>query len=82
MAGRCRNQPRPLGPGACVARRPPRANRGVFLRTSDLGDPVDTGIEVQIANSYGVQGTSRSGTAGAIYDGLAPSKNAIRKPGD
>ncbi len=61
---------------------PPRANSGVFLRTSDLRDPVYTGIEVQIANSYGAKGANRGGTAGAIYDCLAPSKNAIRKPGE
>jgi len=60
---------------------PERANSGVFLRTSNLKDPVYTGIEVQITNSYGRKALSRGGTAGAIYDCLAPSKNAIRPPG-
>ncbi|HUT89421.1 MAG TPA: family 16 glycoside hydrolase [Thermoguttaceae bacterium] len=57
------------------------ANSGVFLRTSDLGDPVYTGIEVQVSNSYG-KPVNRGGTAGAIYDCLAPTKNASKKPGE
>ena len=58
------------------------ANSGVFLRTSDLSQPVYTGIEVQVSNSYGRKKLSRGGTAGAIYDCLAPTKNAIKKPGE
>jgi len=61
---------------------PPQANSGVFLRTSDLKDPVYTGIEIQIANSYGRSDLSRGGTAGAIYDCLAPTANAVKKPGE
>ncbi|HUT12164.1 MAG TPA: DUF1080 domain-containing protein [Thermoguttaceae bacterium] len=61
---------------------PEQANSGVFLRTSDLKDPVYTGIEVQVANSYGREGLSRSGTAGAIYDCATPTKNMLKKPGE
>ncbi len=61
---------------------PERANSGVFLRTTDLKDPVYTGIEIQVANSFGQKGLSRGGTAGAVYDCLAPSKNAIKRPGE
>ncbi|MGQ9573876.1 MAG: 3-keto-disaccharide hydrolase [Thermoguttaceae bacterium] len=57
------------------------ANSGVFLRTSDIKDPVYTGIEVQVSNSSGREPPDRGGTAGAIYDCLAPSKNAVKKPG-
>jgi len=57
------------------------ANSGVFLRTADLDDPVYTGIEVQVSNSYGRDKLSRGGTAGAIYDCLAPTKNTVKKPG-
>src|SRR5262245_21160972 len=32
---------------------PEQANSGLFIRTSDLKDPVYTGIEVQVANSFG-----------------------------
>jgi hypothetical protein len=60
---------------------PEQANSGVFLRTTDLRDPVYTGIEVQICNSYGKPGLSRGGTCGAIYDCLAPSKNTVNRPG-
>ena len=61
---------------------PEQANSGVFFRTSDLKDPVYTGIEMQVANSFGKDQLSRTGTAGAVYDCQAPSKNAVRKPGE
>lgn len=63
-------------------RIPEQANSGIFLRTSDLKDPVYTGLEVQVANSHGKAGLSRTGTAGAVYDLQAPSKNPLRKPGE
>ena len=59
-----------------------QANSGVFLRTADRQDPVFTGMEVQISNSFGREGLSRGGTAGAVYDCLAPAKNAVKKPGE
>jgi hypothetical protein len=61
---------------------PEQANSGIFFRTSDLKDPVYTGIEMQVANSFGREQLSKTGTAGAIYDCQAPSKNAVRKPGE
>lgn len=61
---------------------PEKANSGVFLRTPDLRDPVSTGIEVQVANSYGRKELNKGGIAGAIYDCLAPSKNSIKPPGE
>lgn len=61
---------------------PERANSGIFVRTSDLKDPVYSGIEVQVANSFGRTETSRTGTAGAVYDLKAPSKNPIKAPGE
>ena len=63
-------------------RVPVRANSGVFLRTANLMDAVYTGIEVQVANSFGREGLSRGGTAGAIYDCAAPTKNAAKRPGE
>ena len=56
-------------------------NSGIFFRTSDLKDPVYTGIEIQVCNSYGRNRLSKKGTAGAIYDCLEPSKNMINEPG-
>lgn len=61
---------------------PERANSGIFLRTSDLKDPVYSGLEVQVANSHGKTDLSRTGTAGAVYDLQAPSKNPLRAPGE
>ncbi|NQU25606.1 MAG: DUF1080 domain-containing protein [Candidatus Nealsonbacteria bacterium] len=63
---------------------PERANSGIFIRTADLKDPVYTGIEVQVANSFffGREGISRGGTAGAIYDCVAPTKNTVKQPGE
>jgi hypothetical protein len=63
-------------------RVPEQANSGIFLRTSDLKDPVYTGLEIQVANSWGRAQLSKGGTAGALYDLVAPSKNAVRKPGE
>jgi hypothetical protein len=61
---------------------PEQANSGVFFRTADLADPVYSGLEMQVANSFGRPTTSRGGTAGALYDLVAPSKNPVRKPGE
>jgi hypothetical protein len=56
-------------------------NSGIFFHTSDLKDPVYTGIEVQICDSAGRSGLSKTATAGAIYDCLAPTKSAIKPAG-
>lgn len=61
---------------------PERANSGIFLRTADPKDPVYTGIEIQVANSFGRKELSRGGTAGAVYDCLAPTKNTVKRPGE
>ena len=60
---------------------PEKANSGIFLRTPDLKNPVYTGIEVQVSNSYGREQLTSRSTAGAIYDCLAPTANAVKKPG-
>lgn len=56
-------------------------NSGVFIRTSDIMDPVWTGIEAQVSNSYG-KDLSRTGTAGALYDLVQPTANPIKPPGE
>jgi len=35
-----------------------------------------------VANSYGRKELSRGGTAGAVYDCLAPAKNPVKPPGE
>ncbi|MEM8487616.1 MAG: family 16 glycoside hydrolase [Bacteroidota bacterium] len=57
-------------------------NSGVFFRTDDVMDPVWTGLEVQVTSSHGHNGITRTGTAGAIYDMLAPTKNAVNPSGE
>jgi Domain of Unknown Function (DUF1080) len=53
-------------------------NSGVFIRTSDLSDPVNTGIEVAIDDTTG---TGRH-DPGAFYDLVAPTENAQKPAGD
>ena len=60
---------------------PERANSGVFLRTADKDDPVYTGIEIQVANSFGREAWGKGNCAGAVYDCVAPSKNTVKPPG-
>ncbi|NQT51019.1 DUF1080 domain-containing protein, partial [bacterium] len=57
------------------------ANSGVFVRTANPRDPVKTGLEVQLVDSYGQPGLDTRNTCGAIYGLLAPSANPVRKPG-
>jgi hypothetical protein len=52
----------------------PDCNSGIFVRTGDLEDPVYSGIEVQILSDTK---PSMHGF-GAIYDLVAPSKDATR----
>lgn len=55
----------------------PECNSGIFIRTGDLADPVQTGIEVQVASEVE---PSMHGF-GAIYDLVAPAKNATNGRG-
>lgn len=56
----------------------PECNSGIFLRTSDLADPINTAFEVQVFEGKidAVQ------DFGAIYDLVAPSKDARKGPGE
>ncbi|GBC92978.1 hypothetical protein HRbin15_01461 [bacterium HR15] len=59
----------------------PGGNSGVFLRVWDKNDPVQTGIEVQILDSYGKEKPTRH-DCGAIYDVQAPTENAVKPAGE
>ena len=59
----------------------PKTNSGVFFRTADTKDCVQTGIEVQVCDSYGRTKVTNH-DCGAVYDCLAPTKNMARKPGE
>ncbi|RKY07978.1 MAG: hypothetical protein DRP66_05540 [Planctomycetota bacterium] len=58
----------------------PKSNSGVFIRTADIKDPVQTGIEIQIYDSFGAAPSTHS--CGAVYDCLAPAKNMVKKAGE
>jgi len=55
-----------------------KCNSGVFVRTSDLADPVNTALEVQV---FGGQESSMHGF-GALYDLVGPTHDARRGPGE
>ncbi len=55
-------------------------NSGVYLRTSNRKDPVQTGIEIQVA-SLNPSRPLGKGSVGGIYDLVAPKVNAL-KPDD
>jgi sugar phosphate isomerase/epimerase len=56
-------------------------NSGIFLRTDNVRDPVQTGIEVQVCDSFS---RPQAGThdCGAVYDCLAPSRNMVKRAGE
>lgn len=56
-------------------------NSGLFFRWANLSDPVQTGIEMQIFDSYGKEKPSKHDN-GAIYDVLAPRKEASKPAGE
>lgn len=58
----------------------PKGNSGVFFRTDDINDPVQTGIEMQVYDTYGKEEIGR-GDCGAIYDCVAPRVQAVNSPG-
>jgi hypothetical protein len=56
-------------------------NSGVFVRWSDIKDPVNTGIEVQVLDSAGKAAPGKH-DAGALYDLVAPSSNPMKAAGE
>jgi len=59
----------------------PKTNSGIFFRWSDLKDPVNTGIEAQVIDSHGKE-TPGKHDDGALYDLIAPAKNASKPAGE
>lgn len=59
----------------------PGTNSGVFFRWSNLGDPVNTGIEMQVFDSHDKTEPDNHDD-GAVYDILAPSKNMTKPAGE
>lgn len=59
----------------------PGVNSGVFLRCSDVNDPVNTGLEIQILDTYG-QPEITAHSCGALYDLVAPRTQAVKPAGE
>jgi hypothetical protein len=56
-------------------------NSGIFFRVADPADPVQTGFEIQVFDSHGKEKPGKH-DCGALYDALAPSKNAMKPVGE
>ena len=56
-------------------------NSGIFFRMADPGDPVQTGFEIQVFDSHGREKPGKH-DCGALYDALAPTKNAMKPAGE
>jgi hypothetical protein len=52
-------------------------NSGIFFRWADLGDPVQTGFEMQVLDCAGKE-TPDKHDCGALYDALAPTENTMK----
>lgn len=59
----------------------PRANSGIFIRTGSKRNWLHSGIEIQVLDSFGKENPGKH-DCGAVYDCLAPSVNAVKKPGE
>ena len=66
---------------ACEFKMSPECNSGIFLRTDDIKNLVQTGIEVQVLDSYGKSEIGKH-DCGAIYDCLAPAVNTVKQAGE
>lgn len=59
----------------------PKANSGVFFRWTDLENPVQTGMEIQILDTHGRE-PATAHCCGALYDIQAPTRNTCRPAGE
>ncbi len=65
----------------CEFRISPKCNSGIFFRTGDINDMVQTGFEIQVQDSYGRTEIDKN-DCGALYDVLAPSSNEAKPAGE
>ncbi len=59
---------------------PPKGNSGIHFRVGDLKNPVNTGIEAQVLDSFGKKKVGPHDHGGIIRT-VGASKNMSRKPG-
>jgi len=58
-----------------------KGNSGVFMRVGDMKEPVKTGFEVQILDTYGLEKPGHH-DCGGIVGGIGPSKNMVKPAGE
>jgi hypothetical protein len=56
-------------------------NSGVFFRWSNLAQPVQTGMEIQILDTHGTEELD-SHDCGALYDMVPPASDAVKPAGE
>lgn len=68
----------------CEFKIQPRTNSGVFFRVGDRSDPVQTGFEMQINDTFTRPEHTNGPThnCGALYGVVAPSHNAAKPAGE
>jgi hypothetical protein len=66
---------------ACDFKISKGCNSGVFFRTGNMKDPVQTGFEVQVFDSAGKEKVGKH-DSGALYDIVAPTKNTMKPAGE
>jgi hypothetical protein len=58
-----------------------KGNSGVFMRVGDMKEPVKTGFEVQILDTYGLEKPGHHDCGGIVH-GTGPSKNMVKPAGE
>jgi sialate O-acetylesterase len=66
---------------SCEVKVSKGCNSGVFFRVGNPKDPVQTGFEMQVFDSAGKEKPGKH-DAGALYDAVAPAKNAMKPAGE
>ena len=66
---------------SCDFKVSPGCNSGIFIRTGNPKDPVQTGIEIQVLDSGGKEKVGKH-DCGSIYDLVAPTKNPMKPAGE
>ncbi len=65
----------------CEFKISPKCNSGIFFRTYDTNDPVQTGFEMQVQDSFGKKNIGTH-DCGSLYDCLTPRVNAAKPTGE
>jgi hypothetical protein len=59
-----------------------KGNSGIYFRVEDRQNPVESGIEIQVIDSYQQKMLTDHTLGGIIPAGIAPSKNMANPPGE